>query len=216
MNFSIEWLNALLGFILTLTIFSYLLGDNPLFRLVIHLFIGVSTGYIAAVIFRQVWLEHLIRPLLSGQSDPAVRLWVLISLLLAILLLAKISPSLSGLGTPSIAILSGVAAALVIVGALQGTLIPQVQASSAAFSPSNSPEFWLQGLIVLLGTISTLAYFHFGADQALRRRWWIRLLGWIGLLFLGLTLGALFAALYSSTLTALIERLNALISFLMP
>lgn len=216
MNFSIEWLNALLGFILTLIIFSYLLGDNPLFRLAIHLFIGVSTGYIAAVSFQQVWLEQLIRPLFIVQGDPTARLWILLPLLLAILLLAKISPNLSGLGTPSIAILSGIAAALVIVGALQGTLIPQVQAGTAAFSPSNSPEFWLQGLIVLLGTIGTLAHFHFGADRALRQRGWIRFLGWIGLIFLGVTLGALFAALYSSTLTALIERLNALISFLMP
>jgi hypothetical protein len=213
MNLPVEWLNALLGFVLTLAIFSYLLGDNPLFRLTIHLFVGVSSGYIAAIIFRQVWLHQLFQPLLNPQTDVLLRAWLLFSLLLAVFLLTKISPRLGSIGTPAAAILSGIAAGLMITGAVQGTLIPQLQATAAAFDPSRPLDTWLDGLILLVGAISTLAYFHFGADQSLRRRWWIRVLASSGLIFLGLTLGALFAALYSSTLTALIERLDTLISF---
>lgn len=216
MNISIEWLSGLLGFFLTLAIFSYLIGDNPLFRLAVHLFVGASSGYIAALVFRQVWLNQLLLPLLNPQTDTLMRLWLLLSLLLAVLLLAKVSSRLSTLGTPSAAILSGIAAALVIAGALQGTIFPQLIASAAPFSSTNTLDIWIQGAIVVLGTIGTLAYFHFGADRALRRRGWIRILGWIGLLFLGLTFGALFATLYSSALTALIERIHAIISFILP
>ena len=32
------------GAVLTLMIFSYLLGDNPVFRLALHIFIGVSAA----------------------------------------------------------------------------------------------------------------------------------------------------------------------------
>ncbi len=213
MSLPVEWLNALLGFVLTLAIFSYLLGDNPLFRIALHLFIGVSSGYIAALIFRQVWINQLFQPLLNPETDPLLRAWLVFSLLLTVFLLTKISPRLGVIGTPAAALLSGIAAGLMITGAFQGTLIPQLKATASAFDPSRPFELWLDGLILLLGAISTLAYFHFGADRSLRRRWWIRLLAFSGLIFLGLTLGVLFAALYSSTLTALIERLNTLISF---
>jgi len=51
---SIEIISALLGLILTLMIFSYLIGDNPLFRIAIYLFIGVSSGYAATVVWHYV------------------------------------------------------------------------------------------------------------------------------------------------------------------
>ena len=40
-----SFLSSLTGFIFTVLILSYLLGDNPLFRVGIHLFIGISVGY---------------------------------------------------------------------------------------------------------------------------------------------------------------------------
>ena len=50
----IEFLSAALGLILTLLVFSYLIGDNPLFRIAIYLFIGVSSGYAASVVWHSV------------------------------------------------------------------------------------------------------------------------------------------------------------------
>jgi len=44
---------AALGFFLTVAILSYVLGDNVLFRIAAHLLIGVTAGYLAAVINRQ-------------------------------------------------------------------------------------------------------------------------------------------------------------------
>jgi len=62
----IEVISAIIGFILTLMIFSYLLGDNPLFRIAVYLFIGVSSGYAAVV----VWYYVLI-PKFSPLLDPS-------------------------------------------------------------------------------------------------------------------------------------------------
>ena len=49
-----DYIWTLVGFFLTLLVFSYLFGDNPLFRIVTYLFIGVSAGYTAAIILYYV------------------------------------------------------------------------------------------------------------------------------------------------------------------
>ena len=35
-----------IGFILTLMVFSYLLGDNFLYRLAIYIFVGLAAGFV--------------------------------------------------------------------------------------------------------------------------------------------------------------------------
>ena len=66
LNFELlDLLGALLGFVLTLIVFSYIWGDNPIFRLVNHIFIGVAAGYVVLVTINNVILPRLIFPLLS-------------------------------------------------------------------------------------------------------------------------------------------------------
>ena len=54
-----------MAFLLTLFIFSYLIGDNPLFRIAVYIFVGVSAGYVAAVACRQVLWPDLFFPLFT-------------------------------------------------------------------------------------------------------------------------------------------------------
>jgi hypothetical protein len=78
--------------------------------------------------------------------------------------------------------------------------------------------FLVNGGIILVGTITSLAYFHFGArhrqNQAPVRQPWIEELSQIGQLFIAITLGVFFAAVYSAALAALVERLSFLVDFL--
>jgi hypothetical protein len=71
--------------------------------------------------------------------------------------------------------------------------------------------------IILAGTVFTLTYFHFGArakaDGSTRRFGWIEISAWIGRIFIGITLGTVFAGVYAAALTALIERIMSLINF---
>ena len=46
----LDLIGALLGFVLTIFIFSYIGGDNVLFRITTHLFVGVAAGYVAIVV----------------------------------------------------------------------------------------------------------------------------------------------------------------------
>ena len=77
---SIELISGAIGLILTLLIFSYLIGDNPLFRLATYLFIGVSSGYAAAAIWHYVLIPKLFNPLRS--SDPTQLLLAVIPFIL--------------------------------------------------------------------------------------------------------------------------------------
>ena len=208
-----------ISFLLTLMVLSYLVGDNPAFRLAIHIFIGVSAGYIAAVAWHQVLYPRLFSPLLSGNLS--ARLLTIVPLVLGLLLLFKISPRTASLGTLPMAFMVGVGAAVAIGGAVMGTLLPQTRASMDAFNLSTAGNFWVErlgeGLVMLVGTVTTLVYFHFGAKATAsgpQRGILVRILSWVGQIFIAVTFGVLFAGVFVAAMTALIERLNFMITFL--
>jgi len=210
---------GIISFLLTLMILSYLIGDNPAFRVAVYIFVGVSAGYVAAVAWWQVLYPKVLLPLFTGSF--VERLLALIPLVLGVLLLMKLSSRTAWLGTPSVAFLVGVGAAVAVGGAVMGTLIPQTQASFNVFNPANTTETWLErllfGLIMLAGTITTLVYFHFGAKASPGGPQRARLVVWlgrIGQVFIAITLGVLFAGVFAAALTALIERMNFIWYFL--
>jgi hypothetical protein len=196
-------------------VLSYLIGDNPAFRVAVFIFIGVSAGYAAAVAWHQVLYLRLIVPLLSGS------LLTIIPLVLGLLLLLKLSPRTARLGTPSMAFLVGVGAAVAVGGAVMGTLFPQTRASINALNLSGAGQYWLEhlseGVVMLVGTLTTLVYFHYGAkatDSGPQRGKLVSLLSWVGQVFIAITFGVLFAGVFVAAMTALIERLNFIITFL--
>ncbi|MBN2118854.1 MAG: hypothetical protein JW730_19955 [Anaerolineales bacterium] len=218
MSIGIEFISALIGLILTLLIFSYLIGDSPLFRIAVYLFIGVSSGYAAAVVWHYVLIPKLFQPLAA--LDP----FALIPLVFGISLFTKFSPRISWIGNFAMAVLVGVGAAAAIGGALLGTLIPQFQAATGAFDLSSAagavnPAFaLLEGTVMFFGTVLTLAAFHFSAGRAAdgtpKRPRLVEGLAWVGRIFIAITLGVLFAGVYMAALTAMIERLSSIINFI--
>lgn len=215
---SIELISAFVGLILTLLVFSYLIGDNPLFRFAIYLFIGVSSGYAATA----VWHNVLMPRLFSRLGDLNQLILLIVPLILGISLLAKLSPRISWLGNFAMAVLVGVGAATAVGGALIGTLLPQAEAAMNMFDPGapGGGSFFarlFQGGVMLIGTVLTLASFHYtlgrAADGAAKSNRILDGVAWAGRLFLAITLGVLFAGVYMAALTAMIERLSSLINF---
>jgi hypothetical protein len=64
-----EPLGTIIGLVLTLMVFSYIFGDNFLFRLATHIFVGVAAGYAAVLV-----IYNIIFPLLANPGDELVRL----------------------------------------------------------------------------------------------------------------------------------------------
>ncbi len=220
-------IGLVVGFLLTIMVLSYILGDNPLFRLAVYIFIGVASGYAAVLAFYNVIYFQVIRPLLE---NPAGNLALAVPVLILFLwLLTKASPRLARLGNPLLAYLVGVGAAVALSGAVMGTILPQVGAtvnpfdlSLAAQTQSQSGQapglvrYILGPLFILLGTVVTLAYFHFGVrpkGEGLppqRPPLVENVIVPLGQIFIAITFGALFGGVYAAALSALVNRVGFL------
>jgi len=218
-----DWIGALLGFVLTLLVFSYLVGDNQIFRITLHLFIGVSAGFAATVVIYNVILPRMLAPIIAGQGSEQIL--ALVPIILAGLLVTKISPRFAFIGNLPMAYIVGVSAAAAIGGAVLGTLIPQTIASMNLFDVQASQAFdadlglrLINGMIILIGTIATLVYFQFSSlsksSEKSQLQTWIDGLGQIGQVFVAITFGFLFAGVFSAALTALIGRVLFLVDFI--
>ena len=208
-----------ISFLLTLMVLSYLIGDNPAFRVAVYIFVGVSAGYAASVAWQQVLYPRVILPLATGKLGD--RLLTIIPLVLGLLLLLKLSTRTARWGTPSMAFMVGTGAAVAVGGAVMGTIFPQTLTSMKVLDLSNAGQFQLErlseGIVMLVGTVTTLVYFHYGAKPTAtnpQRGRIIRGLSWVGQIFIAITFGVLFAGVFVAAMTALIERLNYIIGFL--
>jgi len=213
-------IGTLIAAILTFMVWSYLLGDNPAFRIAEHLFVGIAVGYAVLV----AWFS-VMQPALFGAVAPQSPALAAVPLVLCLLLMAKVRPAWSGVGNIAVAFLVGVGAALAVGGALFGTLGPQVAATaSLSLDPADygdtqpalaSPFLW-QNLAVLVGTVGTFFYFTFntqpqgplGGFRETFTRFWSGIGRWVIMMMLG----ALFANTVTSRIALLIGRVQWLLS----
>ena len=211
-EFSSDLIWTIISFILTVAVFSYLLGDNAVFRFVSAIFIGATAGYFAVIIIFQVILPRLVAPIMAGS------LITLVPLLLSGLLILKLSPKLARFADISMAYLVGIGAAVAVGGALMGTLFGQVKGTLNAFDTSADSSIStlfiiLEATFMLLGTTATLVYFHFGAKKSTDKRGAVSsFFAWIGQFFIAITLGAVFAGVLTTALTALLERADYIVA----
>jgi hypothetical protein len=219
LNASMEFASAVISFLFTIMILSYLIGDNPFFRLAIHVFVGVSAGYAASIAWQNILWPKLFEPLIFDNSLQSLLLWV--PLFMGLLLLIKLFPRLSRIGNPVMAFLVGIGAAVAIGGAVIGTIIPQTIASINLFdlpSDGNVLESLFESVVFMIGTISTLVFFQYTAKktpQGIKRGRFVELLAWLGRIFIAVTFGVIFAGVLTAALTALIDRILFIWSFLL-
>ena len=132
-----EWIAALL----TLSIFSFLYKDNPVYKFAEHIFIGVSAGYFVALEYWNVFIPNLWTPLVEGLRQAAFHrildvggltislpafpgMILLVPFALGLLLFTRFHPRLTWLSRWSMAAMIGSYAGLAIIGALLLFLIP--------------------------------------------------------------------------------------------
>lgn len=218
MNLSeLTW--SAIGFVLTVMVLSYLLGDNFFFRQAAFLFIGLTAGYLAVLLVNQVLIPHLVLPLAGGTWPQ--RLWLLIPLVLVLLLLLGQAPKLAPAARLPLAYLLGLTAAVTIGGAVFGTLVPQSRALVDAFDANTwyavPGQTWLRildAVVMFIGVAGTLSFFHIGRrlkirkpEEESKRPRVMEALSKVGEVFLGISLGAVFAGIFSTALLALIDRM---------
>lgn len=203
-----ELVTVIVGFILTLFIYSYLVGDNPLYRLAVHLLVGVSAAYAAVVAVRELFLP-LVRRLAADPLATDSLLW-LAPLFFALLLLLGWLRPVAWLADNSVGALVGVGASVALVGAITGTLFPQLFLAESNLALA---------LGIALLTVLALLYFQFtgktDADGAFAVGGGRRFITVGGRLVLTIAFAALFAGLLATSLALLVERVAFFASWIM-
>lgn len=205
--------------VLTLMVFSYLLGDNVLYRLAIHVLVGVAAAYAAIVAVESVIVPWLNDTLLieSGAYDDAtvtaLRALGTVPFLVGVLLLFKFSPRLAPVGNLGLAFVIGVGLAVALVGAVAGTIVPLVQEAGRSIEDSTR-----DGIVIIVGAITTLIYFQYFAVERggeRKRPAALRALSGIGRVFVMLTLGALYAGAILTSITVFSDVFRAQLEFIL-
>lgn len=199
------------GLVLSLMVFSFVLGDNFLYRLAVYVFVGLAAGYVAVVTVESVILPWVYATVLQTDAPLITRVAGAIPILFGVLLLLKASPRLGYLGNLALAFIIGVGTAVAIVGAISGTLIPLASATSGGLRIDP-----LNGFLTVLGVVCTLLYFQYLARRApgggVRVGLVVRVFGSVGHGFIVVTLAALYGAAILTSLTIFGERIAFFLS----
>ncbi len=198
---TLDQIGLIVGAVLTIMVFSYLLGDNFLYRIAIHVLIGAAAAYVLIVAVESVLIPWVNQTLTDPAGKPIYFALGLIPFVPGLLLLFKFSTRLSRAGNLGLALIVGIGVALAVWGAVTGTLLPLV------IDTARRQDNILDSLIALIGTVTVLVYFtYLGVRRPSgesEQRLFIRAPGVVGQVFVVITLGATYALLIISALTVL-------------
>lgn len=183
------WLAAL-G---TLGIYSFLYRDNPVYRVVEQILVGLSVGYLVVVTVRSTLIPKVVTPLGDGNVTAFV------ALALALMMFARIVPKWSRLARIPLAVVVGAGAGLSIPALLKARVLVQMGAIVA--EPS------VNVVIGAVGVIATLAYFYFSKPH----EGWFGGAARLGTWYLMIFFGATFGYTIMSRLSLLIGRTEFLL-----
>jgi len=167
------WVAALL----TLFIFSFLIEDNPLYKLAEHIFVGVSAGYWIATIYQNVVYPNLFKNLQDAfilQTKKGITDWekwsYIIAGILSIMLLLKLVPKVSWIARWPLSFMVGIASGLGIVLTMEAFVLKQVEATVVNLIVRNISNaiMWpetIRNWLVVIGVCCSLIYFYFSQEH---------------------------------------------------
>ena len=198
--------------LLTLSIFSYLYGDNPFYKSAEHIFVGVSAGYIFTITFWDTIWPNLFGRLLPSYVKAGFDFDIsyIFPLVLGIFMLFRLSKKYDWLSRISIAYIVGMMAGLKFYVFLNSNLITQIKSSTVNLSGTYLSI--INEFIILIGVISGLVYFFFSKEHT----GIVGRVSRIGVYFLMIKFGASFGFAVMGRISLLIGRFEELIEYSRP
>lgn len=147
------------GAFVTLALFSFLYKDNPVYRLVEHVFAGLSAGYYWGLIWDTVLQQQLYGPIVNNQ-----KYWLFVPGVLGLLMFARLKKSWSWVSRISLAFVMGNTAGIFLITQLHGFVLPQMRSTMTPQLVNGSVDIILT-VIVVAGVLSTLIYFYFSKEH---------------------------------------------------
>ncbi len=187
--------------LLTLAIYSFLYKDNPVYKVAENIFVGVSAGYWAVILwFNYAW-PNLFEPLIMRGN-----IVYIIPVAIGLMMFAPLIPRISWLIRIPLTFTMGVAMALVILQRIQGEIFPQLEAT---FLPLRGvgPFELISNLLIIIGVVSTLIYFYFSKAH----KGTLGLFAKLGVWFMMIAFGASFGYTVMARISLLIGRIYFLL-----
>ncbi len=210
------WLAALF----TLFVLSFLIKDNPFYKIAESLFVGISAAYWMVVAF---W-DQIVPNLIGKLSPTFVRNWAmpglgedarqellyLIPLILGLMLLWRLSPKGGWISRWPMAFFIGTFCGLRLIRFLQADFLIQIRAGIDPLYVTEGGVFdvWasLANVILLIGVLSCLVYFFFSFEH----KGIVGRIAKLGIWYLMITFGAGFAYTVMGRIALLAIRLEFL------
>ena len=140
-------------------VFSFLWRDNPFYKFAEHLFVGMSAGYWVIYNIKNVlipnWWNNLVPA--EGGINP---IWIIPGAL-ALFMLLRVVPKLSGLSRMSLSLIVGTGAGLSMTAMLQTNALAQVNGTIIALGQGGGWFDWVSNIILVTGVVCGLVYFFF-------------------------------------------------------
>ncbi len=179
--------------IATVGIMSFAFKDNPLYRLVENVYVGVSAGHaivLGWINIRDKGIEPMIK---KGDWS------LLVPMVLGVLLYTRYSKKLSWLSRFPLALLVGIGTGLAIRGTIGSQIVSQI---SGTLLPLNS----VNNILIVLGTLGVLTYFFFSVEH----RGVLRSVSMFGRYVMMVSFGAAFGSTVMGRMALFIGRLQFL------
>jgi hypothetical protein len=201
---------------LTIAIFSFLYKDNPFYKFAEHIYVGSSASFW----FLYLWYFD-VEPKILGpfkelfKNYGFLKMWphfgptqwiLFIPIFLSICMLLRFIPPIAWLSRWAIAFTVGMAAGLGVTGALQGFIVPQIQATILPLWEKDILTSF-NNIIIIIATVCTLFYFFFSKEH----KGTLGLFSKIGITFIMIAFGASFGYTIMARVSLLIGRIHFLI-----
>lgn len=190
---------------ITLSLYSFLYKDNPLFKFAENLYVGVAAAYTLTQVWYTVLFPDVVNPLSELDSESLSNLWLIVPTLLGLFMLTQLSSAtFSWLSRIAFAFVVGLGAGLSIPRTIAANLLAQLEPTMQPIPPT-----WdgLNLLIILVGVVTVLVYFFYSVEHTGP----VGVASKIGIWFLMISFGASFGYTIMARLSLLIGRVGFLL-----
>jgi len=193
--------------ILTISIYSFLYKDNPLYKFAESLFVGVGAAYWLALLYHETLVPKLIQPLFFPPEGESV-MWIRIFPgILAIFMLLRFYPKLSWLSRWALGFIVGMYSAVNITGFAQADFVAQIYATMRTPLSGAGPLATILNISAIVGVFAVLIYFFFSKEH----RGVVGGVAKLGIWFLMVAFGASFGYTVMGRVSLLIGRMTFLL-----
>ena len=212
---------------LTLSIFSFLIKDNPFYKFAEHLFAGISVGYLVVITFTQIFIPRVWKPLMNAVNSGNILAagFLLIGIFIGLMYLSRTTEQYAWLSRYPISITVGFYSGYAIAPALNARVIKQLHSTVVADGESllnvqkiiaffNNPTFSnlyqaTYGPLLVIGVLVVLIYFFFSFknDNPI-----IKYTRKPALLYMMVGFGAAFGYTFMARISLFVDRMNFILN----